>query len=214
MTKAVLKVEGQEKPIPVLFNPKEYSLSTGIQSAEKKAPGKKHPVNQYISGNSKSLNVALFFDTYIPPSLDNPEEGGMDVTIYTSKIVKLAEVDDTLKKVPTVTFAWGNMSFTGVIQNVKENYTMFLADGKPVRAKLDLSFKSVAVERNDASMDEKKDEAKTLTVAEGDTLCSIAKKEYGDAGYWRIIALVNGILNPLEIEKGMVLTLPPKESKQ
>ncbi|MDE5777061.1 MAG: hypothetical protein K2I10_00910 [Lachnospiraceae bacterium] len=214
MTKAVLKVEGQEKPIPVLFNPKEYSLSTGIQCAEKKTPGKKHPVNQYISGNSKSLNVALFFDTYIPPSLDNPEEGGMDVTIYTSKIVKLAEVDDTLKKVPTVTFAWGNMSFTGIIQNVKENYTMFLADGKPVRAKLDLSFKSVPVEHTDAFADKKKDEAKTLTVAEGDTLCSIAKKEYGDARYWRIIALVNGILNPLEIKKGMVLTLPPKESKQ
>lgn len=214
MTKAVLKVEGQENPIPVLFNPAEYSLSTGIQHAEKRPPGKKHPVNQYITGNSKSLNVAFFFDTYIPPSLENPDEDGMDVTIYTSKIVKLAEVDDTLKKVPTVTFAWGNMSFTGIIQNVKENYTMFLADGKPVRAKLEVSFKSVYVERTEASAGEKKIETKTLTVAEGDTLCSIAKKEYGDSRYWRTIALVNGILNPLELKKGMVLTLPPKESKK
>lgn len=209
MTKAVLKVEGQEKPIPVLFNPEQYSLSTGVQYAEKKAPGRKHPVNQYISGNSKSLDVTLFFDTYIPPSLDNPDEGGMDVAIYTSKIVKLAEVDEKLKKVPAVTFAWGNMSFTGIIQNVKENYTMFLADGKPVRARLDVSFKSVYVEKKDASKDEKKAEAKTITVAEGDTLCSIAEKEYGNAGYWRIIALANGILNPLELGKGMVLTLPP-----
>jgi nucleoid-associated protein YgaU len=46
-------------------------------------------------------------------------------------------------------------------------------------------------------------------VGRGDTLQSIAFKEYDDAGEWRRIAEANGIDDPLELAPGKRLLIPP-----
>ncbi|MCM1180666.1 MAG: hypothetical protein NC347_10450 [Clostridium sp.] len=211
VTKAKLDVEGKENPIQVEFNPTEYSLSNGIQYSEKNIPGLDGPIGQYISGNSTTLNVTLHFNTYVPPTLEKPTEGGQDVTKYTKEIVMLTQIDGTLHRVPKVTFSWGSIKFTGIITEVKENYTMFLASGMPVRAKLDVTFKSVYDVENGkrTSPFESPDRTKARVYMQGEALWSIAAQEYGNPKYWRVIAEENKILNPLDIREGQVLKLPP-----
>jgi nucleoid-associated protein YgaU len=53
--------------------------------------------------------------------------------------------------------------------------------------------------------------ARSYTVAKGDTLSAIAKREYGDANQWRAIFEANRgtISNPDRIQPGQVLTIPP-----
>ena len=46
------------------------------------------------------------------------------------------------------------------------------------------------------------------TVAQGDTLWSIAQAQYGDSYKWSAIAAANNLLNPEVIHTGNVLTLP------
>ena len=46
------------------------------------------------------------------------------------------------------------------------------------------------------------------TVIEGETLQNIANKYYGDSGRWGDIATINDIIDPLDIESGMVLQIP------
>jgi nucleoid-associated protein YgaU len=48
----------------------------------------------------------------------------------------------------------------------------------------------------------------TYTVAQGDTLQSIAAKFFGNVSYWTSIALLNGISNGALLVPGMVLNLP------
>lgn len=211
VTKAKLIVEGKAKAIEVEFNPAEYNLSNGIQYSEKSIPGLDGPIGQYIAGNSTTLNVTLMFNTYNPPTLENPTEGGKDVTGYTKQIADLTLIDGKLHRVPKVTFSWGSIQFTGIVTEVKENYTMFLADGKPVRAKVDVTFKSVYNVKNDKRVSplESPDRTKVKTVMQGDSLWSIAAKEYEDPEKWKVIAKENGILNPLDIYPGQILKLPP-----
>lgn len=168
-------------------------------------------IGQYIAGNSTTLNVTLMFNTYNPPTLENPTEGGKDVTGYTKQIADLTLIDGKLHRVPKVTFSWGSIQFTGIVTEVKENYTMFLADGKPVRAKVDVTFKSVYNVKNDKRVSplESPDRTKVKTVMQGDSLWSIAAKEYEDPEKWKVIAKENGILNPLDIYPGQILKLPP-----
>lgn len=54
--------------------------------------------------------------------------------------------------------------------------------------------------------------AKTYTVASGDSLSAIAKREYGDAGKWRLIHEANKdtISDPDKIFPGQVLNIPPE----
>ncbi len=49
---------------------------------------------------------------------------------------------------------------------------------------------------------------KEYRVVAGDTLQSIAIKVYGTATRWQEIALANGIIDPTELEPGMVLKIP------
>ncbi|MDE6626391.1 MAG: LysM peptidoglycan-binding domain-containing protein [Lachnospiraceae bacterium] len=211
VTKAKLKVEGSTKDIEVEFNPTEYNLSSSIQYSEKNIPGLDGPIGQYIAGNSTTLNVTLLFNTYKPPTPSKPAESGSDVTVYTKKIAALTLIDGELHRVPKVTFAWGSINFTGIITDVKESYTMFLADGKPVRAKVDVTFKSVYNISTDKRISplESPDRTKVKTVMQGDSLWSIAAQEYEDPEQWRIIARENGILDPLKLYPGQTLKLPP-----
>jgi len=51
---------------------------------------------------------------------------------------------------------------------------------------------------------------RTYTVKSGDTLGKIAKKFYGDAGLYEILAAYNGIINPNVIILGQRLDIPAK----
>ncbi len=213
VTKAelIIETESGTDTVQVSFNPMEYNLSKGIQYSEKSVPGLDGPIGQFIAGNSTTLNVTFLFDTYRPPTPDNPEEGGTDVTDSTKKIRKLTQIDGKLHRIPKVTFSWGSLQFEGIVTDVKESYTMFLSSGMPVRAKVDVTFKSISSGDSDqrSSPRESPDRTKVRTVVQGDALWSIAAREYRDPEKWKVIARENGILNPLELYPGQVLRLPP-----
>ncbi len=210
VTKAKLLIEGKNA-FDVEFNPSEYSLDSSIQYSEKSVSGLDGPIGQYIAGNSTTLNITFLFNTYNPPTLDKPQESGSDVTKYTKKLASLTLIDGKLHRVPTVTFSWGSIQFKGIITNVKESYTMFLANGMPVRAKVDVTFKSLYdfSTGKRSSPFESPDRTKVRTLLQGEALWSIAAEEYGEPEHWRVIAKENGILNPLDVRPGQTLKLPP-----
>lgn len=207
--KAKLKVESSSE-ITVLFNPSEYNLTDSANYTEKNIPGLDGPVSQYISGAATTLDLTLMFDTYKPPTLDNDKEGGEDVTRQTRKIMDLTKIKGNLHRPPLVEFIWGPLHFKGVVTNVKQSFTMFLSNGVPVRAKVDVTFKSILDinKSKKQSPFESPDRTKFRTIHTGDQLWNFAWEEYGDPGQWRVIADENGIMNPLSIKPGQVIKLP------
>ncbi len=98
-----------------------------------------------------------------------------------------------------------------MLERVSGRFTVFLADGTPVRATLSVSLKEY-VDLEDASRGnplESADHDKTHSVKRGDSLSSLAAAEYGDPAQWRMIAAANGIDNPRLLTPGTVLKLPP-----
>jgi hypothetical protein len=55
---------------------------------------------------------------------------------YIAALEAMSHTDQTLKRPPMVRFTWGGSLpvFQGVISSLTVKYTMFLADGTPVRA--------------------------------------------------------------------------------
>ena len=211
MEKASLKIEGSENPFKVMFNPGEYNLSRGVNYAEKKIPGLEGPVFQYLSGESETLDLTLIFDTYEPPSLQNGgKEGGTDVTKQTKSLSFLLRIRGNLHRPPLVTFTWGTLQFDGIVTKIDESYTMFLANGMPVRAKIKLTLQSYydAKKGKMKSPFESPDRTKIYTLKEGEQLWSCAWEEYKDPEMWRVIAAANGIMNPLKVRPGQNLKLP------
>ena len=220
LTKAKLIIEGEATPktIDVLFNPSEYQLSDSASYSEKKVPGLDGPVIQYISGDATELNVSLFLDTYVSntPSLlpvSIPGLGGdssTDVSKITKEIAKATSINGSLHRPPKVTFQWGSLNFEGVITKMSHTYTMFTESGMPVRAKVNLTFKSLISPKDSKreSPFESPDRTKYRTIREGMQLWNLAYAEYGDPDMWKVIARENNIMNPLDIRAGQVVKLP------
>jgi LysM repeat protein len=189
-------------PIPVLFNPTQYSLDKGNQIAEIGIPGLASPILQYVRGNARTLTMELFFDTY---------EQQTDVREHTDEIYGLLGIESATHVPPVCTFTWGQFNFRCVLERVGGRFTLFLADGTPVRATLNVTFKEfidVEIEVR-STPTQSADHTKTRTVKRGDSLSSIAAVEYGDPAKWRPIAEANAIDNPRVLRPGQVLVIPP-----
>lgn len=183
-------------PIEVLFNPTEYRLNKANQFAEIAIPGLGSPPLQFVRGDARTLSMQLFFDTY---------ERGEDVRAYTGQILSLLDVDVDLHAPPVCVFSWGELNFVGVLQSADQNFQLFLSNGTPVRATLDVAFKEYVYIPEDR---QSADYAKRYVVRRGDTLSGIAAQKYGNPALWRFIAQENGIDDPLSIQPGQALVIP------
>lgn len=203
----------QGKKIKVLFNPAEYTLEKGNKYQNTPLPGTATPVHQFVHGNSDSLTMELFFDTYAKSSKQSHVDQGEDVRKYTGQLAALMDVDPTLHAPPICQFHWGDVIIKGVIERLTQKFTMFRSDGKPVRATLNVTFKEYKTVTDQLKEigRESADRTKTRVIKEGDSLWVIAALEYGDPSLWHYIAKKNKIDNPRILEIGREILLPPLE---
>lgn len=125
----------------------------------------------------------------------------------------LMDIDSELHSPPVCLFIWGTYIFKCIIERVSKKYTMFLPDGTPVRATLNITmkeYKEVVMQLREIDL-HSSDLTKKRLVKEGDSLWSISAKEYGDPGEWRIIAEANNIENPVYLHPGIELLIPVKD---
>ncbi len=194
LEKAIIEV--LEKPnkgkIEVMFNPKEYQVST---SAEVTGEGLNLQFQKVSIGD---FTVTLLFDSY------EKKGGDRDVRKMTQKITQLLMPSVEGKKTkrgPVCLFVWGGFSFKGIIHTLSHKFTMFLPEGIPVRAELTVTFKSVATPEEYAKSMGKEACRKIWTVKSGDRLDLIAQSTLKDVTRWRKIADENNIDNPLSFPK-------------
>lgn len=206
--------------VPCLFNPKELSVEKSNQFAEVNIPGLSSPIFQFVRGNARSVTMDLFFDTY---------EQGTDVRLFTDRITGwdagitfsnlpktakgLMDIDSDLHAPPICIFIWGAFMFQCIIERVTKRFTMFLPEGIPVRATLNVTLKEyreVDVQVKEIAL-QSADLTKKWRVTHGDSLWYIAFKEYGNSEDWRLIANANNIDNPRILYPGQELIIPVKE---
>jgi nucleoid-associated protein YgaU len=134
----------------------------------------------------------------------------MDVRTYTDQVLSLLEIDPELHAPPICQFVWDKIILKATVEKITSKFTMFLSDGTPVRAVLNVSFKEYATlsEQLDQNRLHSADKTRTITTKLGDSLWQLANEYYGDSSRWRIIADANDIDDPLSIDSGRELVLP------
>ncbi len=198
--------------VPVMFNPEEYTVNRDINYAQTTIPGLSAPIVQFISGNMQTLEMQLFLDTYeehrIGSKVVNPARD--DVRRLVRQITDLMNINPATHAPPVLIFTWSSLSFTCVLARVSQRFTMFLPNGTPVRAQLQVTFnefRNVDLEAREVKR-ETADFTKRHVVVQGESLWSIAAATYGDARLWRVIAVANTIDRPRPLTIGDRLVLP------
>jgi nucleoid-associated protein YgaU len=201
------KAKGGVTQIEAHFNPNKIVLSKTVKLQDQKAKGRDVPEQQFGTGEPRTFNVDLLFDTY-----DTATVPKQKVTIYTDQLDNLTLVTGPQDRPPICELSWGRWVFFDncVVEKLDHEYTLFMEDGTPVRA----TSKCVFKEYHDHLTDQRKqnrqspDVVKQWIVKRGDTLSSIAAQEYLDPGLWRPIAEQNGLDDPFNLTPGMLLLVP------
>jgi nucleoid-associated protein YgaU len=197
----------------VLFNPSEYSLNKENAIAQAAVLGLGSPLLQFVNGNVRTLDMELFFDTYeAHVHAGNPMNPPLsDVRALTRGVARLMEINPETHAPPVVLFAWGELTFTGVLVRANERFTTFLETGVPVRAQVQVTFQEWISGEQEAK--EVKRETADYThrhdTGQGETLSAIAAAIYGDPAKWRPIAIANDLEDPRRLRPGLVLEVPP-----
>ncbi|MGH8625811.1 MAG: CIS tube protein [Gammaproteobacteria bacterium] len=190
------------------FNPNRlaFSRSASWQSQDAK---RDTPELQFTGAEPRTLKIDLFFDTY-----DSPDSRKEDVRKQTDKFYSLTTVETHGDKhrPPVCRLLWGSMKlfFQGVLQSLEQQFTLFMADGTPVRATLNCTFKEWRTNYEDLNRQNQQspDVAKMWIVKRGETLHGIAALEYRNPALWRPIAMENDIDDPINLIPGSVLLIP------
>jgi len=132
----VLDLQGQPTgaSIDLQFNPEKYSKSWDLAWSEE------GNTLQWNAITPADFILTLHFDTY---------EKKEDVTSRTGRIRSLLlgsyrsrqEEQSEDQRPKGCLFHWGRIVYKGVMKSIKEEFTLFLADGTPVRSVLTLTLR-------------------------------------------------------------------------
>jgi nucleoid-associated protein YgaU len=196
----------ESNPIEAMFNPNQLTIVKTANWRLLPANQRDVPAAQFTHGEPATLTVDFFFDTF---------ESKVDVRQnHTNRIAELTTVErhGDFHRPPICKLAWGQPGdfFQGVLQNLNQRFTLFMANGTPVRATLTCTFREWRSDEEEARRQDthSADVAKTHTIKRGDTLSSIAGEQYSDPALWRPIADANRIDDVRRLRPGQVLAIP------
>jgi nucleoid-associated protein YgaU len=193
------------------FNPRELTVSKSAKwdRGSQKNNAKSDPP-QFKGPDPSKLSVEMFLD-----ASDVQDASVVD------KVEQLfaccVPTKESLRKKPGsppwVIFNWGQMSgFPSYVSSVSVKYTLFTPDGLPIRATATVSIEEISGEHSGQNPTSGALTAQTVhTVVAGDSLPSIAWREYGDPTVWRVIAERNAIDDPMRLPAGTALFIPAAE---
>jgi hypothetical protein len=193
------------------FNPKELSLSKSAKWERKPARGSKTAGPPEFSGAEPSkISLELFFD----------ETGKLDGSVV-KNVEKLlgccVPTEETRGKKrglpPLVMFQWGPIvGFPAFITSVTAKYTLFDSTGAPLRATCTVALEELAGDLKGQNPTSGALAARrSHTVIAGDSLASLAYREYGDPELWRALAAYNHIDDPMRVRTATEVLLPSPE---
>ena len=118
---------GPGDPIVVQFNPATYSTLWNFTWAE---VGQSL---QWAKTSAGDLVLTLNYDSY---------EARTDVRSMTEKFKQQLDPGESkAQQAVGCLFQWGKMTYKGVVASIKEDFSLFLADGTPVRSVITLTLK-------------------------------------------------------------------------
>jgi len=193
------------------FNPSEYAVAKSSSWSRPQSRGGRDTGRPEFQGANPQT---LSFETLFDDSTTVGQGVAADVNTLLEWVKPTADsIQHQRPQPPIVIFEWGDnpaiTSFRGYLKQVQARYLLFDGTGKPLRATANLQIEEVPVEQARQNPTSGAIHGRrSHTIAEGETLASVAWREYQNASLWRGLADFNGIDDPLRVGPGTVLLVP------
>jgi len=215
MIRAKLQEAGGAGSLEFKFNPSEYSVSKGARwkLPERNMKDKQGGKPEFLGSDPQTISLQIFFDDW--------EAAFGNVTKDVDKLFdwcapSRSSVSSEKHQPAELLLIWGSNSQLVdrkfYLEKVSVKYTMFSRTGNPLRATADIVLKEIPNPAAGTNPTSGSIHArKTHLISDGDTLQSIATKEYGNPNFWRGLAIFNDIDDPLRLAIGSRILLPSSD---
>ncbi|MGW3284520.1 CIS tube protein [Streptomyces sp. NPDC001002] len=196
------------------FNPAQLSLTRRAQWKVTPAQIERDgPLPEFMGSEPREMSVEIFLDSSDEPTSNTvmkKVESLLSCCEVTTKSIAAKQPSP-----PWVVFQWGSFAtarFTAYVSSAEANYTLFSTTGVPIRATCRLQLHEIPSKTKGQNPTSGALTAQRVhRVVAGDSLQSLAWREYGNAAAWRSIAEINGIDDPGHLPTGIELVLPAAE---
>ncbi len=207
------KVSTVTNPFTVWINPASYSYKQTISYNDRQAQGSSGPSPEFNRVADEEISFDLMFDaTGVIPPPGGQTSYSHGVADGISQFMALAAtMNGGIHSPNYLILAWAQLQFQCVLTSMNINYTLFMPDGTPLRAKMAAVFQSYTSERQLAKEAKKAspDMTHLVTVTAGDTLPLLCYQIYGASGYYLKVARHNRLLDFRALVPGTQLVFPP-----
>jgi nucleoid-associated protein YgaU len=202
--------DAQPYELAFMFNPTEYSISQAVTVNNNTTASTAGGTPEYGGAGPMSVSMTMFLDDFASAKGDVTPK--VTTLLNWTKPTSKSRTDGT-PCAPLVRFKWGGnpqlATFKGFLNKVDVTYTIFRKDGTPVQAKVQIGIQGQQELPDGTNPTSRSTNARrTHTTTEGDTLQSVAYAELGKPAYWRAIAELNDIDDPLRVAPGTTLLIP------
>ncbi len=196
------------------FNPSQLALTRRAQWTSTPAAAVRDGVlPEFLGPEPRELSVTVFLDRSDDP--DSNDVMKMVESLFSCCEVTSMSLAAKQPSTPWVVFEWGSFRtarFTAYVESVEAQYTVFGTSGMPIRATCQLRLHEIPTRTAGQNPTSGALTARRVhRLVAGDSLQSLAWREYGDAAAWRTIAETNGIDDPARLTPGTELVLPAAE---
>ena len=206
-----LKVDTRKK-FEVLLNPADYQQGRSISYNEDKTIGQLGSDQKFNAINPETLKLSLLLDGTGVLQPTGSSKAPDDVEAQFRKLNSIIYKYQGDQHEPNhVRILWGSLIFYGRLNAMSAENTLFNSEGKPIRAKVRLTFKAF-ISNQEASLRANKsspDMSHFVTFSAGDTLPLLCYRIYGDVSFYTQVARANNITNFRDIKLGTRLRFPP-----
>lgn len=197
----------------VWVNPSTYSYKTKVLYRDRQGQGSNGPSPRFNKICDENVSFDLLFDaTGALPEPDGADYAGSGITNGISQFMALTtSFNGQVHRPNYLTLSWADLQFDCVLTSLDITYTLFRPDGTPIRAKMKVAFQSFTSQARLAREAAKSspDLTHVVTTVVGDTLPLLCYRIYGDSGFYREVAEVNGLTDFRRLEPGRQLQFPP-----
>lgn len=195
-------------------NPEKVSFKYQIELEEQQGHGTSAAQPRYGKTKPEELTFQFLFDATgaVPLPDGKPAISPQGIVPRLDHLKRVAlNFNGDEHKPNNLLLAWGTLIFKCVLAEMNLDYTLFRADGTPLRATAACKFVGYVEDTLRVSKDKLKspDLTHARVVKDGDTLQGHAVAIYGTPDHYLALARANGLANFRRLRRGQVLHFPP-----
>lgn len=189
-------------------NPEKVKLGKGIRYAEDKQLGSLNGSNVYVRYQPETLHFECLLD--MTNSMEDDDEKKPVHDMVDEIEARLYDYNTEGHRPSFVKVEYGDITFFGQLKTLDTEYTLFDADGLPLRAELKVTLTGYCSQKEEKKHFSKRspDVSRLVTLKEGQTLASLCYEIYGDALLVGQVARFNNLNGYRCIPAGTQLLMP------